>query len=301
MKKPTVNFGHSARVRLLAVANERGVQLEYVLLRYAFERFLYRLGVSAYSNRLVLKGASAFAVWIGPFVRVTRDADLEAFGEVSPESLLAMFKEICAISYPEDGVEFDLSSFVTEAIRKEDKYPGVRVMFLARIGGARVNLQCDVGSGDSVYPSAEIAEYPALLKGAAPQVRIYPRYTVVAEKFQVMVVRGLLNSRLKDYHDLWLLSKNFDFDRLMLRTAIERTFARRETSVPLELPEALSALFYGNMMKQSQWRAFLNRAGIEFTELQVVVRWLAEFLSGILKEDFGDAVWCHNPGKWEKA
>jgi len=160
MKKPTTNFGHSVRTRLLAIANERGVQLEYVLLRYAFERFLYRLGRSAYANRFVLKVASAFAVWVGPFCRVTRDADLEAFGDVSDEALLAAFRDICAISCPEDGVEFDLLSFASSEIKKEDKYPGVRVMFLAYIGGARVNLQCDIGCGDSVYSNAELTEYP---------------------------------------------------------------------------------------------------------------------------------------------
>lgn len=93
------------------LANRQGIQLEYVLLRYALERFLYRLGVSAYADRFVLKGASAFAVWIGPFCRVTRDADLEAFGDMTPEALLDAFREICAIQCPADGVEFDFASF----------------------------------------------------------------------------------------------------------------------------------------------------------------------------------------------
>lgn len=135
---------------------------------------------------------------------------------------------------------FGESSFASSEIKKEDKYPGVRVTFLAYIGGARVNLQCDIGSGDSVYPSAELMEYPVLLNGKVSQVRVYPRYTVVAEKFQVMVARGLLNSRLKDYYDLWLLTERFDFDRTILRTAVERTFARRETAIPHALPDALT-------------------------------------------------------------
>jgi len=299
MKKPTTNFGHSVRTRLLAIANERGVQLEYVLLRYAFERFLYRLGQSAYANRFVLKGASAFAVWVGPFCRVTRDADLEAFGEMSAEVLLAAFRDICAVSCPEDGVEFDPSSFASAEIKKEDKYPGVRVTFMAHIGGARVNLQCDVGSGDSVYPNAELTEYPVLLNGVAPQVRVYPRYTVVAEKFQVMVARSLLNSRLKDYYDLWLLSERFDFDRVILRTAVERTFARRETIMPQILPDALTAAFYGNPMKQSQWRAFLRKTSLEFVELSDVVERLAEFLAPVLSDDGRLAVWRQTLKKWD--
>lgn len=298
MKKPLTNYGHSVRVRLLTLANERGVQLEYVLLRYAFERFLYRLGESAQANRFVLKGASAFAVWAGPFCRVTRDADLEALGDMSAEALISAFKEICTIFCPEDGVEFDMESFAASEIKKEDKYPGIRVTFQAHIGGARVNLQCDVGCGDSVYPSAEVVEYPALLGGDAPQVRVYPRYTVVAEKFQVMVARGLLNSRLKDYYDLWLLTERFDFDRMILRTAIERTFARRETVIPIAMPEALTTAFSENPMKQSQWRAFLRKTNIEFVNLSEVVDRLVQFLAPTLSDAENAMVWRCSQKDW---
>lgn len=299
MKKPMRNIGHSVRVRLLTIANEREVQLEYILLRYAFERFLYRLGKSVYANRFVLKGASIFAVWLGPFCRVTRDADLEAFGDLSVENLLMAFKDICAIECTEDGVEFDLSSFATSEIKKEDKYPGIRVTFLAYIGGARVNLQCDVGSGDSVYPNAELTEYPVLLNAEAPQVRVYSYYTVVAEKFQVMAVRGLLNSRLKDYYDLWLLIDRFDFDWMILRTAIERTFARRGTTFPSVLPDSLTGAFSEDITKQLQWRAFLRKIGVAFVELPVVVERLATFLAPVLNDDGRIAVWRKSLNNWE--
>lgn len=298
MSKSTVDFGRSARARLLAVANRQGVQLEYLLLRYAFERFLYRLGESAYVDRFVLKGASAFSVWLGPFCRVTRDADFEVFGDASSEALLSAFREVCSIVHPEDGVEFDLSSFAASAIKKEDKYPGVRVTFTARIGGARVRLQFDVGGGDSVYPPAETMDYPVLLGNAVPRVRVYPRYTVVSEKFHVMVARGLLNSRLKDYYDLWLLSERFDFDLRLLRTAVVRTFARRDTAVPNRLPDSLALAFSESQTKQTQWRAFLRKANLEFLDLDVVVRRLAAFLSPIVEGDERDSVWRCSEGKW---
>ena len=91
------NKGSSIRARLLAIAKKENVQLEYLLLRYALERFLYRLGVSPYANQFILKGASVFTVWLGPFCRVTRDADVEALGEVTPEKLIEAFKAICLI------------------------------------------------------------------------------------------------------------------------------------------------------------------------------------------------------------
>lgn len=299
MKRGIVNYGESVRARLLLLANEKGVQLEYVLLRYALERFLYRLGISDHANQFVLKGASAFAIWMGPFCRVTRDVDFEAFGEISETNLSAAFCAVCAIQCPEDGVEFDCSSLSVVEIKKADKYPGSRVSFLAFIGGARVALQFDVGCGDSVFPSAERMEYPTLLNGEAPQIRVYPRYTVVAEKFQVMVARGLLNSRLKDYYDLWLLTENFDFDLALLRTAIERTFSRRMTELPISTPDALSPAFATDASKQSQWRAFSRKAHLDVPELLSVVARLAEFLAPVLGGGRQERLsWRHDEACW---
>jgi len=113
-----------------------------------------------------------------------------------------------------------------------------------------------------------------------------------------MASRGLLNSRLKDYYDLWLLTERFDFDREILRTAVERTFARRETIVPQALPDSLTAIFYENPMKQSQWRAFLRKTGLEFVELSAVVERLAEFLAPVLNDDGSIAIWRQLQKKW---
>lgn len=301
MRRIIVDYGQSVRARLLMLANQRGVQLEYVLLRYALERFLYRLGISAQSNRFVLKGASAFAVWMGPFCRVTRDADLEAFGDASPESLCVAFREICDVSCSEDGVTFDLSSITANEIKKGDLYPGVRIVFRAVIGGASVPMQFDIGFGDSIFPQSEIMDYPVLLDGMPPQIRIYPRYTIIAEKFQVMVHRGLLNSRLKDYYDIWMLTEHFDFDLQILQSAIERTFKRRGTSIPFDLPEALSDGFAENNNRQIQWRGFLKRSGVAEIDLVSVVKRLANFFAPVFNEMRETKTWCHENRAWTNA
>lgn len=185
---------------------------------------------------------------------------------------------------PEDAVEFDFDSFAAEEIKKEDKYPGLRVTFSASIGGARVTLQVDVGFGDSVYPKANMTEYPTLIGGDVPRVLVYPKYTVVAEKFQVMVAKGLLNSRLKDYYDLWLLAERFEFERDVLADAIKRTFDRRETEIPQEIPEALTAVFWGDSGKQAQWNAFLRKLGAapKPDSLEAACRRIAALLEPIL-------------------
>ena len=301
MKPRIRDYGASVRARLLAVARRENVQNEYILLRYAFERFLFRLGKSAYADKFILKGASAFAVWIGPMVRVTRDADFEAFGDASPETLIAAFREICEMEYPEDGVVFDTAGMTAEEIKKEDKYPGVRMRFTARVGGARVEMQIDVGFGDSVYPMAEKEEYPVLLGGACPEIRVYPVHTAVAEKFHTMVTRGVLNSRLKDYYDIRLLSDTFEFDAALLRTAVRRTFDRRGTDVPSGLPEGLSENFSRDANKQIQWMAFLRKIGAVNCDLTQAVEDIREFILPILTDNGSSvtAKWSPLSRKWK--
>lgn len=298
MKRKKTDYGQSARARLLATANRERLQLEYVLLRYALERFLFRLGKSRWAEKFVLKGASVFAVWCGPFCRVTRDADLESFGDVGEVAMATAFREICAVEFAEDGVVFDAGSIETSPIKREDKYPGTRIFLNAFVGGARVRMQFDVGAGDSIYPEAEEMEYPSLLGMECPRVRVYPRYTVVAEKFQVMTSRGMLNSRLKDYYDVWTLSGKFGFDLMLLRRAVERTFARRDTVVPAFLPEALTPAFSDSGDKRVQWKAFLKRSGIVELDFGMVVAETADFLRGVVEIGEENAVWNPTERRW---
>ena len=254
------NMGHSVNVRLKQLAQEQNVSFDYLLLRYAYERFLYRLGQSPYAKRFILKGASVFSVWFGPMLRVTRDTDLLCHGNSNPEYLVQCFREICETVVPDDGIVFDSSSISSSEIKKDAKYHGTRIAFNARIQNARVPMQFDIGFGDSIYPEAELQEYPRLLDSfQAPNILVYSRYTVIAEKFEAITALGMLNSRLKDFFDIWLLSERFDFDFQLLEQAISKTFQRRDSILPAELPVGLTKEFYEDPIKQSQWRAFLKK------------------------------------------
>ena len=114
-----------------------------------------------------------------------------------------------------------------------------------------------------------------------------------------MVARGLLNSRLKDYYDLWLLTENFDFDLALLRMAIERTFSRRATEIPSTTPDALLPTFSTDVSKQSQWRAFARKTHLDVPELASVVVRLAEFLAPTFgNECHEDLSWRHDEACW---
>lgn len=258
-KNEIKNMAHSVNARLKTIAVQERVTFEYILLRYAVERFLFRLSVSSHADRFILKGASAFSVWMGPIFRVTRDADLYCSGNSAPEFLLPCFREICGQNVSPDGVTFNMESMQASEIKKEQQYRGTRIVFTAHIDQARVNLQFDIGFGDSVFPAAEFCEYPVLLESPKPKIKVYPRYTVVAEKFEAMVTLGMKNSRLKDFFDIWLLSECFNFDFPILKQAVERTFSRRKTILPNALPIALTEEFFADAMKLSQWNAFLRK------------------------------------------
>lgn len=228
----TADLAASVRQRLLNQSQKLGEVFDLTLTRYAIERFLYRLTCSAYADQFVLKGAILFAVWTGQMYRPTRDIDLLGFGDSSAETLIHLFKEICAVEVDPDGLMFDGRSVQVEEIREAQEYPGQRVRLQAHLGQARISLQVDIGFGDVITPAAPEVEYPSLLDFPAPRLRVYPKETVIAEKFQAMVVLGFINSRMKDFYDVWLMSKEFSFAGRLLARAIQATFERRQTDLP---------------------------------------------------------------------
>jgi hypothetical protein len=202
------------------------------------------------------------AVWLPDAFRATRDLDLLGAGDASPERAEAMFKDVCRVAVEPDGVEFDPATVRAELIREDQRYLGTRVKLEARIAGAVIGLQVDVGYGDAVVPPPAPLDYPTLLQFTAPHVRAYSRYTVVAEKLQATVELGLTNTRLKDFFDLFTLASRFDFDGPQLVAAIAATFATRGAPIPAERPSAFSTRFTESPDKLAQWKGFLKRARV---------------------------------------
>jgi predicted nucleotidyltransferase component of viral defense system len=278
MPKGPSNVAASVRQRLLNRAHERGEDFQLVLIRYTVERLLYRLSLSSYKKQFVLKGAMLFPLWDSDSYRATRDLDLLGYGDSAVSTVEEIFKEICRTPVEKDGIDFLENSIKGEEIRGEHEYTGVRLTFSARLAGARIPIQVDVGFGDAVIPSPEITDYPALLDFPAPRLYTYPREVVVAEKFQSMVVLGIGNSRMKDFYDLWILASGFPFAGPNLSRAIEATFKRRRTPIPEQPPLALTKEFCDDLAKQAQWKAFIRRARLIETEFSLVVAMLWEFL-----------------------
>jgi predicted nucleotidyltransferase component of viral defense system len=263
-KKAIKNIGASIRDRLRNEAKRLGNDFNLILERYALERVLYRLSCSEYKSRFILKGGMLLSIWATDSYRSTRDADFLSYGDSEPTGLAEIFRKICQIDVEQhDGLTFDLSGKIHSKIKEDHEYEGIRLKFKAFLDSIEIGLQFDIGFGDHVTPEPEIIEYPVLLDLPKPILCVYPKETVVAEKFEVMVKLGLLNSRMKDYYDLYYLSSNFSFDGEILAEAIKNTFVRRKTEIPATLPEGLSDKFAQDSAKLQQWKAFLNRTRLK--------------------------------------
>jgi hypothetical protein len=257
MPRELRNIGASVRARLLDRARAERSDFQILLTRYARERLLYRLSISAHRDRFVLKGAMLFVTWVADPFRPTRDLDLLGYGDNGVEAIAETFRTICTQPVPDDGVIFDVAALEAAPIREEVEYGGVRVRTTATIAGARIPIQVDIGFGDAITPAPVEIDYPTLLDAPAPHLRAYPVETVVAEKFEALVTLGMANSRLKDFYDLWLIAQTFEFQQLALGDAVRHTFERRGTTLPADTPVGLSDEFAAAWAVQ--WRAFLGR------------------------------------------
>jgi len=245
--------------RLLTRSRESGEDFQFLLQRYAAERFLYRLGETRHRDRYVLKGAALFAIWGSATYRGTRDLDFTGYGSSKIDGVLAAMGDVCGASVADDGITFDATTLTARPIREEAEYSGLRVQFQARLGAARIPMQVDIGFGNAIEPPPSEEDYPTLLDMPAPRIRAYPQEAVVAEKLHAMVVLGERNSRYKDFYDLYVFARQFPFDGQRLATAIAATFERRRTAIDAGLPAALTPRFYSDGGRAAQWRAYLAR------------------------------------------
>lgn len=262
MSKPNpTNYAHSVFTRLKNLAKQKGYFFNQLLIRYATERFLYRLSVSAYAAQFVLKGGNLFIIWQnGWSFRPTIDSDLLCFGQADEEHLKIIFRQLCSLpGHLEDGMSYDANSITISTIREDTEYGGTRIVLNAFLGNARIPLQFDIGIGDAITPAAETAYFPVLLGGLSPKLKIYPKETSIAEKAEAMITKGFANSRMKDFYDIWLLSELFNFGYKTLRLALCNTFKRRNIPLPGSIPECFSDEFMMSLMKQTQWNAFIRK------------------------------------------
>jgi predicted nucleotidyltransferase component of viral defense system len=302
-KRPIKDVAASVHQRLLNIAKESGRRFNDLVQHYALERWLFRLSRSAYGERFVLKGALLLVVWKTPVTRPTRDVDL--LGRVSNDldSVRSVIAEILQTPVEDDGLVFDAASVTTDRIAEDADYEGVRAKFVGRLGNTRITMQVDIGFSDVITPGPTRVSYPTILEQPPAQLLAYNRETAIAEKFEAMVKLGDVNTRMKDFFDIWLLAANFEFDGLSLLAAVRATFAQRQT--PLEVaPVSFSDEFARNPAKEAQWSAFVRRSLLphtpaEFSEVVVHVRDFLQPIAQAISENRPLARHWRRGGPWE--
>lgn len=280
MKKEIKNIQASIRAKLQIKAKETNRSFSEVLQYFGMERFLYRFSRSGYADKFILKGALMFTVWNISERRTTLDIDLLARYDNQVTAIEKMIKDVCEISVIQDGLVFDPKTVKGKKIKEDADYEGVRVKLLGFLERSRITMQIDIGFGDVIYPKSEIIDYPVILDFPKPRLKGYPAESVVSEKFEAMVKLGLLNSRMKDFYDIWLMMRRFNFNELKLAEALKRTFTHRKTPIPEGESLFAEEIYNEKSDRQVLWKAFLKKSGIKHApeKLGLVAREIEKFL-----------------------
>ena len=274
------NIAASVHQRLLNKAKDSSRPFSEILQHFSIERFIYRLSKSPHADRFVLKGALMFSAWTGSMSRPTMDIDLLGNIENSIDLVVAVFKDACETEVENDGMVFHKDTVTATRITEDADYKGVRVLLRGNLSSIRLFLQIDIGFGDVVIPGPGKVKYPVLLDFPPPELGGYTMESTSAEKFQAMVKLGLLNSRMKDFYDIWYLSRRFDFKGETLVEAIEKTFAKRKTPLTSE-PTIFNPSSMKDGTKQAQWQGFINKT--KLADASASFEDVAEGIKGFLQ------------------
>lgn len=257
------NYGLSVRDKLRAYQTDK-VTYQQVLIRYLHERLLYRLSVSRFNQRFFLKGGALMFAHERFAARPTVDIDFMG-DRISNdmENIRRTFMEICAIEYPEDGVTFDTDKITVSEITPDREYKGVQLHVTAHLDTIVQNLSMDIGFGDIIIPHPIELDYPALLDGMEDiPVMAYSLETVVAEKFQTMIARTVLNSRMKDFYDVYTILKHNTLDEANLQLAVAEVMKNRDTHYEENHP-LFTEEFAMDASRNNQWAAFVRKNKID--------------------------------------
>lgn len=303
MRENIKNIEASVRDRLKNKAKKSHRPFAEVLQYYCMERFLFRFSQSKYKDTFILKGALMFTVWEVTERRTTLDIDFLAYHDNQVAAIEKVIKDVCKIRVPVDALIFDPETVTGQKIKEDADYEGVRVKFLGFLELSRISMQIDVGFGDIIYPRPKIIDYPTILDFPKPHLKGYTLESVVSEKFETMVKLGLLNSRMKDFYDIWLMTRQFDFDGAKLSEALKKTFGQRKTLLPKKIPLFDEEIYDEKSDRQTLWNAFLLKGDIKHapdklsSTAKAIEKFLMEPLADIDKGQKFNAKWSA-PGPW---
>jgi predicted nucleotidyltransferase component of viral defense system len=294
----------SVRARLLSISQKEKRSFDSILLLYIQERILYRLSISEYCEKFILKGGLLMFMLTEYKGRPTKDIDLLA-EQISndKESIRKVFSNICKIQIDDDGLVFNANEIDLEDIKKDAEYQGVRVKLNCFLGNAKKIVQLDIGFGDIVVPGAQIMECPVLLDMKSPKIKIYSLESIISEKFQAMISLSVSNSRMKDFYDIFVILNTNNFDGRKLQEAVIQTLQRRYTVIEKE-NIIFTEEFIDDQNRIKMWNAFLrkiNAKDIQFDKVMSnIIKFLKPIYDAIIYEEEFFGFWNCNNKIWDK-
>jgi len=304
VKPPVKNIEASVRGRLQDQARKTNRPFAEILQSYGMERFLYRFSQTRYGKSFVLKGALMFTVWGVPERRTTVDIDLLGRFDNEIEKIEEVIREACHAKVPADGLRFDATTVKGRRIKEGAEDAGVRIKFFGFLEKSEIPMQIDIGFGDVITPKPSGVDYPTILDFPAPHLRGYTFESVIAEKFEAMVKLGTVNSRMKDFYDVWLMMRQFDIEGKRIVAAIKATFKHRHTSLPSGKPLFAEQIYDKKSVPATMWKGFLRKGHLKTApdNLAAVAVAIEEFLTepvtAIVSGNELSTLW-HAPGPWK--
>ncbi|MFQ5752541.1 MAG: nucleotidyl transferase AbiEii/AbiGii toxin family protein [bacterium] len=268
-EKTKKNRGESVRQKLKNLSKKRNRPFDEILRYYAMERFLYRLSVSPYAERFFLKGGLMLKVWDSEDHRATMDIDLLARTSNKIDNLKNIIQEVSSIENTEDAIQFNTQNLILRESQTGGDYQGVSASYSANLFKTRIPVLIDIGFNDIIVPNPNRIQFPTLLEMPKPCLLGYTPETVVAEKLESIVKLGIINTRMKDFYDLWTIFRQGGLDQDKLASAIETVFRIRGTK--LENPKAFTSSFPNNHATIKRWQNFLSGIGKESIDFKEVV------------------------------
>ncbi len=307
MKKSSIkDVATSVQHRLGNTMKQSGRPYMEILQHFAMERFLYRLSTSLYKDQFVLKGGYMLLALRAPISRPTMDIDLLGKHKKSIDEMVLVFREVCGQPVEDDGVLFNPDSVRGTRIMEGNEIEGVRIECQGQLGTTHLFIYVDISFNDEIHPEPIQLEIPSALGFSPVKVLGYTKESIIAEKLEAIARHGELNTRMKDFFDIWMLAQNYDFDGDSLSKAIQKTFLSRKRDLSEKIT-AFTLVFAQDDARQRQWASFIKKrflhpAPKKFSELMASVRtFLAPLLSALIRESEQKGRWQASNGSWVKS
>ena len=294
----------AVKAQLKHRAKKDGRNVQDLLTLYVLERVLYRLSASPYCEYFTLKGGILlYGLFNEQFPRATVDIDLLG-SRISNEAeqIRDVFVKILNMEY-DDAIRFASETLTVRNITENKKYHGVRVAVTALMDRTRIPVSIDIGFGDVIYPGRQKMEYPTILNDTPPVLYCYSLESVIAEKLEAIVSLGSVNSRYKDFYDIYVLAEQFDFDSSALAEAVKETFGHRGTT--LDSIVAFEDGFADDPYRKGRWNGFVKSKHVLLAlSLEETIAGIKTFLMPVInsiREDCPmNATWKHEMKSWNQ-